>query len=223
MNKKTLINDIALDINSLKEQILVLEAKLNLLKALEGTSDDTTYKSKVYPTLENVGSSQIIEDNSKDFTPSVEDAAEPQSQPETQSIAEPVPIPASAAEVVIEKTETIETVETVEPEIVVAQATETNIIEQAELAKQDEAPAQPHKDARLVTDITKIIGINDQFRFKKELFKNDVNIMFKTIDIINSMDDFQQANAYIKENFNWKDDNDTVIYFYEILAKRFPY
>ena len=77
------------------------------------------------------------------------------------------------------------------------------------------------RDARIVTDLKKAIGLNDRFRFKNDLFDNNETLLWDTIDALNALDTMSEAKAYLQTRFSWSDDNATVVYFYEILERKF--
>ena len=79
----------------------------------------------------------------------------------------------------------------------------------------------PSRDARIITDLKKAIGLNDRFRFKHDLFDNNDALLWETIDALNSLSCMADADAYLKERFAWKADDATVVYFYEILERKF--
>ncbi len=79
----------------------------------------------------------------------------------------------------------------------------------------------PSRDARIITDLRKAIGLNDRFRFKNDLFANNESLLFDTVDVLNGMHSLSEADAYIKAHFDWKADDATVVYFYEILERKF--
>lgn len=77
------------------------------------------------------------------------------------------------------------------------------------------------KDARIITDLRKAIGLNDRFRLKHDLFNNNESLLFETIDALNALSTFAEADAYLKRRFSWNADDATVVYFYEILQRKF--
>ena len=79
----------------------------------------------------------------------------------------------------------------------------------------------PSRDARIITDLRKAIGLNDRFRLKHDLFDNNEMLLFETIDALNAMNSLAEADAYLKQHFEWKADDATVVYFYEILERKF--
>jgi hypothetical protein len=81
--------------------------------------------------------------------------------------------------------------------------------------------ASPSRDARVITDLRRAIGLNDRFRFKHDLFADNDQLMAETIDALNQINTMADADAYLKERFAWKADDATVVYFYEMLQRKF--
>ncbi|MCQ2369887.1 MAG: hypothetical protein MJ007_05360 [Paludibacteraceae bacterium] len=78
----------------------------------------------------------------------------------------------------------------------------------------------PHIDGRLIADLHKAIGLNDRIRFQRELFNGDAGLMNATVDFLNAVSSYSEALKYLNENFSWKDDDETVVYFKEILKRK---
>jgi hypothetical protein len=72
-----------------------------------------------------------------------------------------------------------------------------------------------------VEDIRKAIGINDKFLFLRELFGNNSDFMNQTIDELNKLNTFAQAQAFLKSNFSWDMDDETVIAFHAAVRRKF--
>ena len=79
----------------------------------------------------------------------------------------------------------------------------------------------PSRDARIITDLKKAIGLNDRFRFRNDLFNKDEKLMLDTIEALNGLANMSDAKAYLSARFTWKEDDATVVYFYEILERKF--
>ncbi len=77
------------------------------------------------------------------------------------------------------------------------------------------------KDARIITDLKKAIGLNDRFRLKHDLFGNNEALFLETIDALNGLTCMEDADAFLKGKFAWNADDATVVYFYEILERKF--
>ncbi|MCQ2361306.1 MAG: hypothetical protein MJ009_07540 [Paludibacteraceae bacterium] len=116
-------------------------------------------------------------------------------------------------------------------------ALESDVVELQHLVKEleemkeiEESPESPNHritespvkriDGRLISDLRKVIGLNDRIRFQKELFGGDAALMNSTIDALNSSASLDEALEYIGANFKWDEDNDTVKYFKEILTRK---
>lgn len=68
------------------------------------------------------------------------------------------------------------------------------------------------------------IGINDKFRFINELFKQnnaEYNIAIEQLSVLKNWDDSEMYLNSLKSLYNWKENNEVVIYFYSITKKRF--
>ena len=79
----------------------------------------------------------------------------------------------------------------------------------------------PSRDARIITDLKKAIGLNDRFRFRNDLFNKDEKLMLDTIEALNGLANMSDAKAYLSARFTWKEDDASVVYFYEILERKF--
>ena len=79
----------------------------------------------------------------------------------------------------------------------------------------------PARDARIITDLKKAIGLNDRFRFRNDLFNKDEKLMLDTIEALNGLANMSDAKAYLSARFTWKEDDASVVYFYEILERKF--
>ena len=77
------------------------------------------------------------------------------------------------------------------------------------------------RDARIITDLKKAIGLNDRFRFRNDLFNKDEKLMLDTIEALNGLANMSEAKAYLSARFTWKEDDASVVYFYEILERKF--
>lgn len=81
--------------------------------------------------------------------------------------------------------------------------------------------SSPSRDARIITDLKKAIGLNDRFRFRNDLFNKDEKLMIETIEALNGFASMNEAKTYLSSRFTWKEDDATVVYFYEILERKF--
>lgn len=72
-----------------------------------------------------------------------------------------------------------------------------------------------------VSDLKKAIGINDRFLFQRELFKNSSELYDQIIEQLNNMPNLEAANSFLKSNFNWDSNDETVSIFLDIVKRRF--
>ena len=72
-----------------------------------------------------------------------------------------------------------------------------------------------------IDDIRHAISIGDRFRFQRELFDGNGELMNKTFFQLNQMNDFIEASTYMKTKFNWKEEDETVESFYQIVKRRY--
>lgn len=70
-------------------------------------------------------------------------------------------------------------------------------------------------------DIQSAIGINDQFLFIRELFDNKSEEYKSVINYINSEDDYSIIISYLKKNYEWDNEDVTVIQFFELIKRKF--
>ena len=96
----------------------------------------------------------------------------------------------------------------------------------AEEARPAEAPrpSAPRvtRDGRYIADLRKAIGLNDRIRFVHGLFGGDASLMSATVETLNAQASFAEAEACLKARFNWDPQDETVVYFMDMLHKRFP-
>lgn len=106
-------------------------------------------------------------------------------------------------------------------ELVEAPESDLPISRFTDSSTKDSDSSTPSRDARIITDLKKAIGLNDRFRFKHDLFDNNDALLWETIDALNALDSMNEARSYIQARFSWSDDNATAVYFYEILERKF--
>lgn len=72
-----------------------------------------------------------------------------------------------------------------------------------------------------ITDIKQAISIADRFRFQRELFSGNADVMNKVLSEIDAFESYELAMAYIQENYQWDAKNEHVNDFFVILHRRF--
>ena len=143
------------------------------------------------------------------------------------SVAEPVEAPVEAP---------VEELGVKEP-APIAEPIETPIAEPAPVAEPVEAPVEaPVEESRdnacivresepeealELRNLMSVIGLNDRFRFRHDLFSNSDELFKETIDILNKIEDFDKAVDYLVQKFAWDEEDATVVYFYDIIKPKF--
>ena len=178
MDKNSLILEIKNDLNSIKKQVDVTLAKLDVLEALiklEVRSEELGVKKEPKP----------------------EPIAEPESVVEEES-----------------EQEIVEIEQVIELEI-------DDKVEAEEITPKSSLLTPHFEEATPLRNLMSVIGLNDRFRFRHDLFSNSDEIFKGTIEILNTIETFTQAVEYLEEKFQWNPEADTVVYFYDIIKPKF--
>ncbi len=199
MDKEKLVQALLLEIEAMQTKLVAMKQQLNLLEVtIQADAAALKANELRIKQLELLVQSQQA--------PIVPDQQQEAIQPAAQ-VAEPQ-IETVVEAVVVEAEKEVDAPEKVAP------------VEVEEVAQTASVRSEV-KDARLVTDLRKAIGLNDRFRFKNDLFGNNERLLFDTIDVLNEMQSLSEADAYLKAHFEWKTDDATVTYFYEILERKY--
>lgn len=75
--------------------------------------------------------------------------------------------------------------------------------------------------AKPVNDIKSAIGLGDRFMYIKALFDGSADLFHKTIEDLNAMQDYEEADNYLKSNFEWNENDTTVQNFKKIVARKY--
>ncbi len=78
--------------------------------------------------------------------------------------------------------------------------------------------AQFHNKA--ITDIASSIGLNDKFRYIRELFSGDNGMYSKAIEFLNKVDSEQKAAEYLKDNFSLDTENKLVQQLLDLTRRK---
>ncbi len=123
---------------------------------------------------------------------------------------------------IVKSTEVITTSERLKNEILADKFPEQRISINDMLSsfKQDKNIAALLKD-RPVRDLKKAVKINDRIWYIKELFNNDSEKYNINIELLNQLDNLDQALAHIFTNFEWDQNKKSTISFLELIYRRF--
>ena len=134
----------------------------------------------------------------------------------------------------VEKPKSVaESIETPIAEPIIELENEVEPIKEPKLDKEpekEEVAEKPTPNSSLLTpncktqefrNLMSVIGLNDRFRFRHDLFSDDNDLFRETIDILNTLEDFEKAVDFLDEKFNWDPEDATVVYFYDIIKPKF--
>ncbi len=76
-------------------------------------------------------------------------------------------------------------------------------------------------EQKKIKDIKQAMSLADRFRFQRELFQSNGELMNKTLSRINKMGNLEEATTYLLSNNDWDIKNPTVEEFLDLLKKRF--
>ncbi|MDH8701505.1 hypothetical protein M2138_000851 [Dysgonomonadaceae bacterium PH5-43] len=74
---------------------------------------------------------------------------------------------------------------------------------------------------KLFATIQSSLTFNDKFRFQRDLFSGNSELMNETMNYLNNIESKTEALDYLKEYFSWDWESESVVAFKEILDKRF--
>ncbi len=114
------------------------------------------------------------------------------------------------------------------PVIAVAAAAEEEeeeepVIEEAPVIIKKEEPknAVLGESIKLAAGLRHSISLNDSFRFSRELFKGDTDLMNRVIEQISVMGSYKTAVAFLSSKVEIDEEKDAVVDFLELLKKYF--
>ena len=229
MDKNSLIQDIKNDLNSIKKQVEITLAKLAVLESMIeldnklGISVQTSGEqsslelSRVQPEITSGASNEEL------GVEKPEPVAEPAPEPVAVSVAEPVEAPVAELGISNEELGIKESVQESrgnacivrEPEPIAAPVAEPVVVSVAEPV---EAPVA---EAQALRNLMSVISLGDKFRFRHDLFSDSNDLFKETIEILNTIEKFDEAVSYLQGKFNWDAEDATVVYFYDIIRPKF--
>ena len=209
MDKNSLIQDIKNDLNSIKKQVEVTLAKLAVLESMIELDKQL-----------GVSVAEPVEAPDEELGISVQTSGEPsllelsRVQPEITSGAsnEELGIKESAQECRDNACIVRESEPEQEPE---------SEIELEEEITPNSSLLTPNCEAQVLRNLMSVIGLNDRFRFRHDLFSDSNDLFKETIEILNAIENFDKAVDYLQEKFNWDEEDATVVYFYDIIKPKF--
>ncbi len=76
-------------------------------------------------------------------------------------------------------------------------------------------------ESRFIQNLRKAINLNDRYRYQRELFGGNVELMNSVIDKLDAMNSLEEAIGYVQKEFVWDKESETVVDFYSLLESRF--
>lgn len=100
---------------------------------------------------------------------------------------------------------------------------EEPVIEEAPIIIKKEEPknAVLGESIKLAAGLRHSISLNDSFRFSRELFKGDTDLMNRVIEQISVMGSYKTAVAFLSSKVEIDEEKDAVVDFLELLKKYF--
>lgn len=107
--------------------------------------------------------------------------------------------------------------------VIAAEEEEEPVIEEAPLIIKKEEPknAVLGESIKLAAGLRHSISLNDSFRFSRELFKGDTDLMNRVIEQISVMGSYKTAVAFLSSKVEIDEEKDAVVDFLELLKKYF--
>jgi hypothetical protein len=76
-------------------------------------------------------------------------------------------------------------------------------------------------EKNILSDLRRAISLNDHFRYRHELFRDNEEVMNKVISILNSKGSYKESMQFLEEKFHWDFTNPVVKDFIKVLELRF--
>ncbi|MDD3688137.1 MAG: hypothetical protein PHE56_15415 [Bacteroidales bacterium] len=90
-----------------------------------------------------------------------------------------------------------------------------------EVLAQKSAPQDITSRLKPVTDIKAAIGVGDRFLYIRELFGGSTDTFDETINHLNSLHSFADAQSYLSAKFGWDETSGTVGSFLNVVKRRY--
>ena len=209
MDKNSLILEIKNDLNSIKKQVEVTLAKLAVLESMIELD-----KKLGAPVAEPV-EAPVEELGVKEPAPIAAPVAEPVEAPLEAPIEECRDNACIVRDAEPEQEQEPESESESEIEL------EEEITPHSSLLTPNSDSSTPNCEALELRNLMSVIGLNDRFRFRHDLFSNSDELFKETIDILNKIEDFDKAVDYLVQKFAWDEEDSTVVYFYDIIKPKF--
>ena len=100
---------------------------------------------------------------------------------------------------------------------------EVPVVEEEPVIDKKEEPksAVLGESIKLAAGLRHSISLNDSFRFSRELFKGDTDLMNRVVEQISVMSSYKTAVAFLSSKIEIDEEKEAVVDFLELLKKYF--
>ena len=208
MDKNSLIQDIKNDLNSIQKQVEVTLAKLAVLESMIEL-DKKLGLSVAEPVAVSVA--EPVEAPVGELGVRSEELGVEKLEPVAEPAPKPIEVPVEIAKVAPIEEQKIEPKLDKESE---KEDVKEEIIPNSSLLT-------PNCEAQALRNLMSVISLGDKFRFRHDLFSDSNDLFKETIEILNTIEEFDEAVNYLQGKFNWDAEDATVVYFYDIIRPKF--
>jgi chromosome segregation ATPase len=94
-------------------------------------------------------------------------------------------------------------------------------VSEPELLLEEQTSPKAAVYGKSVDDIRQAISLGDRFLFQRELFGQNAELMQRTLNELNALGSFDEAQAYLNKRFQWDTESSTYQQFLITLHRRF--
>jgi hypothetical protein len=76
-------------------------------------------------------------------------------------------------------------------------------------------------EKRMLSDLRSAFSLNDRFRYRRELFRGNEEVMNRIISMLNNKESYKESVQFLEETLHWDFSNPSVKDFMKILELRF--
>lgn len=193
-------------------------ARLSALR-VEHSSDESVAEDNIVREEPEIPEPEtLIEESEEEEIVDEEMDSEPlYEEPESAILVEPEPEPEAEVEAETVKVPTGTFTELFEESESVSVSRPADDLEIPEIIKEEPEPLAP----KPVHSGKPAFTLNDRFRFRRELFSNSDVEYSAAMDLIASMDNYEEAEEYFLDELGWSLENPEVKDFMDIIQKYF--
>ena len=226
MDKNSLILEIKNDLNSIKKQVEVTLAKLTVLESMIELDKKLGISVQTSGEPSSLELSRRVDDRQGIMQPEITSEA----SNEELGVEGPAPIAESIETPIAELEPVAEPVEAPVAEPVEKSRDNACIVREQEPESEIELEKEitpnsslltPNCEAQVLRNLMSGISLGDKVRFRHDMFSDDNDLFKETIEILNTLENFENAVDFLDEKFGWYPEDATVVYFYDIIKPKF--